>query len=44
MCGSVWQRSFYDHIIREDEDLDAIRLYIQENPKRLHVALQYLYE
>ena len=29
-----WQRSFYDHIIRNDEGLDEIRRYIQENPMR----------
>lgn len=27
-----WQRSFYDHIIRDDEDLYNHRKYIQENP------------
>lgn len=28
-----WQRSFYDHIIRNDESLNKIREYIQINPK-----------
>jgi REP element-mobilizing transposase RayT len=27
-----WQRSFYDHIIRKDEALEKIRLYIINNP------------
>jgi REP element-mobilizing transposase RayT len=27
-----WQRSFYDHIIRDEGDLDNIRTYIQNNP------------
>ena len=27
-----WQKSFYDHIIRNDEDLYRIRTYIQNNP------------
>lgn len=27
-----WQRSYYDHIIRNEKSLDNIRLYIQENP------------
>ena len=27
-----WQRSFYDHIIRNDESLDNIRQYINNNP------------
>jgi hypothetical protein len=28
----VWQRSFYDIIIRDDQALDLMRLYIQSNP------------
>ncbi len=28
----VWQRNYYDHIIRDDAELDRIRIYIQENP------------
>ena len=27
-----WQKSFYDHVIRNDEDLDRARAYIQNNP------------
>ena len=27
-----WQRSFYDHVIRDDDDLKRIREYIQNNP------------
>ena len=27
-----WQRSFYDHVIRDDEDLKRVREYIQNNP------------
>jgi REP element-mobilizing transposase RayT len=30
--GSLWQRSYYDHIIRNSRELEAIRLYIQANP------------
>lgn len=26
-----WQRSYYDHIIRDEKSLDNIRLYIREN-------------
>ncbi|MFH0790600.1 MAG: transposase [Candidatus Omnitrophota bacterium] len=29
----VWQRSFYDHIIRNDRSLNAIREYITTNPE-----------
>ena len=32
VMGSVWQRNYYEHIIRNDEDhLEKLR-YIQENP------------
>ena len=27
-----WQRSYHEHIIRDDEELNAIRQYIQANP------------
>ena len=29
---SIWQRNFYDHIIRNDEELEKIREYIYNNP------------
>lgn len=32
--GSLWQRNFYDHIVRRDEDLIAICEYILANPVR----------
>ena len=28
----IWQRSFYDHVIRNDDDLNSIREYIRNNP------------
>jgi len=28
----VWQRNFYEHIIRDERDLQAIRRYIEFNP------------
>jgi len=28
----VWQRNYYEHIIRDDKSLDAIREYIDSNP------------
>ena len=28
----AWQRGFYEHIVREDRELDAIRRYIRDNP------------
>ena len=30
---NIWQRSFYDHIIRTNNSLDAIRQYIANNPE-----------
>jgi len=34
--GQLWQRTFYDHIIRGDNDfdLDRVRTYIEANPAR----------
>lgn len=32
--GKLWQRSFHDHIIRDEPGLLKIRQYIQENPAR----------
>ena len=33
----VWQRNYYEHIIRNDRALNAIRHYITENPLRWHL-------
>ncbi|MFN8377866.1 MAG: transposase [Anaerolineae bacterium] len=30
----LWQRNYYDHIIRAEDDLNAIRAYIDTNPAR----------
>ena len=32
----IWQRSFYDHVIRNQHDYDEIVKYIYENPLRWH--------
>ena len=29
---SLWQKGFYDHVIRNDEDLTNVRRYIRSNP------------
>jgi putative transposase len=29
---SLWQRGFYDRIVRNEKELDRIRRYIEENP------------
>ena len=31
---SIWQRSFYDHVIRNHEDYLETTKYIQENPEK----------
>lgn len=30
----IWQRNYYEHVIRNDHGLEAARLYIQENPMK----------
>ena len=32
--GTLWQRSFYDHIVRNDTDYQQISEYITSNPAR----------
>jgi len=33
----IWQRNYYEHIIRDDESLNQIRQYIAENPLRWYL-------
>ena len=33
----VWQSRFYDHIIRDDNELYRIRKYIMDNPANWHI-------
>lgn len=35
--AAVWQRNYYEHVIRNEPDLDAIRQYIEHNPLRWHL-------
>ena len=30
----IWQKSYYDHIIRNQEDYNEIWKYIEQNPKK----------
>jgi REP element-mobilizing transposase RayT len=32
--GSLWQRNYYERIIRDEAELHRIRQYIQQNPLR----------
>jgi putative transposase len=34
--GKLWQRDFFDHIIRTSEELERIREYIRQNPSLWH--------
>jgi REP element-mobilizing transposase RayT len=36
--GPVWQRGYYEHIIRKEESLNRIRQYILDNPARWATA------
>ncbi|HMB90227.1 MAG TPA: transposase [Rhodothermales bacterium] len=31
-CRKLWQRSYYEHIVRDQRDFDRIREYIHQNP------------
>jgi len=35
-AAPVWQRNYYEHIIRHEKSLNAIRYYIHTNPERWH--------
>ncbi len=30
--GSLWQRNYYEHIIRDERDLNRVREYVVNNP------------
>ena len=30
----VWQRNYYEHVVRDEADLERIRRYIDDNPRR----------
>jgi len=32
--GKLWQRNYYEHIIRNENELNRIREYIANNPKK----------
>ena len=31
-AGRLWQRNYYEHVIRDEDDLNRIRQYILDNP------------
>jgi hypothetical protein len=34
----LWQKSYYDHVVRDDEALSAVVRYIIENPARARLV------
>ena len=40
LTGFQWQRSFYERIIRSEQELDRIREYIQTNPLRWQLDVE----
>ena len=36
----LWQRSYHEHVIRDDDDLQAHREYIVNNPRKWQMELQ----
>lgn len=38
----VWQRNYYEHIIRDQHDLDTIQRYIEANPARWEDDSEYI--
>lgn len=30
----VWQRGYYEHVVRDDSELERVRTYIRNNPAR----------
>ena len=40
----IWQTSFYDHIIRDDEDYQTRFRYIEENPAKWQQDKYYYQE
>jgi hypothetical protein len=35
--GPVWQRNYYERVIRNDAELNGVREYIQNNPMQWHL-------
>jgi len=32
--GKVWQRNYWEHVVRNTREMDNIRMYIQQNPAK----------
>ncbi len=40
----LWQRSYYDHVIRREEDMEGIFGYIVQNPERKGIDKGFNYK
>ena len=38
---AVWQKSFYDHMVRKNEDIRSVLLYLLENPIRMGLVKEW---
>jgi len=36
----VWHRNYYDHIIRDDDEMEQIREYIRTNPQNWDIDIE----
>ena len=41
---TLWQKNYFEHVIRNEIALNAIRKYIQENPTKENLPLYEMYE
>jgi REP element-mobilizing transposase RayT len=39
--SKIWQRSYWDHVVRRDEDLNEIVEYIVQNPARKGIVSDF---
>lgn len=42
--GKLWQRNYWEHVIHNEQELNNIRQYITDNPRRWHEDALYLKE
>ncbi len=42
--AEVWQRNYYEHVVRDEQDLAAIRQYIHDNPVKLMLKMSAVIE
>ena len=41
--GRLWQKRFYDHVLRKNEAIEKVARYIYENPERKGLSKNYPY-